>query len=278
MNGPRALNAALLAALLPLTAGCAAAAIPVVAGAVVAKKTADGPDRKVDPQVAAPPASRVTVFGDGSTPRSGVAGSMGAPQAMPPASPPAPTGGGSYQAFTSFALAQAAAPHSATPRQSALVDPATLLAGTKMLTCGDAPLAVVVDLDPGKAAFDLADAPLPATGLARQLAALRQAGLTVLWSASLPVKDAERLWTLLRATGLDPERTDRLLLLRKGNERKQERRLAAAKDWCIVAIAGDRPADFEEALEYLRDPDGPIAQALKPNFDAGWFIAPPPIQ
>ena len=97
------------------------------------------------------------------------------------------------------------------------------------------------------------------------------------WSASLPVAGAERVYTILQATGLDPQRTDRLLLLKPGQDRKQQRREAAARDWCIVAIAGDRRADFDEAFDYLRDPQGPVAQALESHFGAGWFLAPPPI-
>lgn len=295
MIGARALSGLLLASALPLLGGCVAAALPVVAGAVVAKKTVGGSDRKVDPKVAAPPEARVTVFNDGSTPRSGVSTSMGAvrPGALPsPNGAPSPTvaaaavspravsdgGNAGYSAFVNYALAQAMMPTPGTARRSALVDPATLTSGAKLLDCSAAQPAVLIDLDPGPATFDLADAPLPSPGLAAQLAALRRAGLTVLWSAALPVKDAQRLWTVLQASGLDPDRTDRLLLLRKPEERKQERRLAAARDWCIVAMAGDRPGDFEEALDYLRDPDGPIAQSLKPNFGAGWFISPPPIQ
>jgi hypothetical protein len=71
--------------------------------------------------------------------------------------------------------------------------------------------------------------------------------------------------------------TDRVLLARKADEAKQARRLSAARDWCFIALAGDRASDFEEAIDYLRDPDGPIARAMDPLRGAGWFIAPNPI-
>jgi predicted secreted acid phosphatase len=143
--------------------------------------------------------------------------------------------------------------------------------------CDKQPPAVLIDLDPDKGTFDLDDPPAAAPGLSEQLAALRAAGIVVLWQASLPAAQSERLYSTLAATGLDLDRTDRLLLLRKTGERKQARRQAAARDWCILAIAGDSKGDFEEAFLYLRDPNGAIAQALGSNLGDGWFLTPQPI-
>ena len=82
---------------------------------------------------------------------------------------------------------------------------------------------------------------------------------------------------MLRATELDPDGSDAILLRRAGTERKQLVRLAAARDWCILAIAGDTRADFDELFDYLRDLDGPVARALEGNVGAGWFLTPLPI-
>lgn len=57
--------------------------------------------------------------------------------------------------------------------------------------------------------------------------------------------------------GLDPERTDRLLLIREPGDRKQVRRQDAARDWCILAMAGGSKGDFEEAFDYLRSERNP---------------------
>ena len=46
----------------------------------------------------------------------------------------------------------------------------------------------------------------------------------------------------------------------------------------VLAIAGDRKADFDEVFDYLRNPDGPVAIALEQFIGAGWFLAPPPIK
>ena len=296
----RALPALALVLLAPaLLGGCAAALVPVVAGGVMAKKQLDGDGEKAGERAAEvtagseiaqpPPAKRIPVFTPETAPRGGLAGPLAPPAApLAPASPePAPTapppqsappqrGSDPYAAFARHALERGLAARDGT-RLSALVEQDSLTATPRLAECAAQPPAVLIDLDPGTAAFDLDNPPLAAPGLAERLQALRASGLTVLWSASLPVTEAERLYTILQATGLDPQRTDRLLLLKPGQDRKQQRREAAARDWCIVAIAGDRRADFDEAFDYLRDPQGPVARALESHFGAGWFLAPPPI-
>lgn len=318
-----------------LLGGCAAVAIPVLAGGVIAKDRIDG-DGKPDPDdhperisidYNAPPgtpmpsARPVAVATPAPlpvpTPVPVAAELAEAPvqQAAEPAPPPriaetpkpepvriaavetkpakppkpaktpppvveaqAPPPPDPYAAFTGFALNRAPPPPPGAKRHSALLDQDTIADEPRLSDCGDDPTAVVVDLDPGDQAFDPADPPLPAPGLAARLAELRSAGVTVLWSASVPVERAQEVWTVLRATGLDPDRTDRLLLPRRADERKQVRRLAAGRDWCVVAIAGDRRSDFDEVFDYLRDPEGPIARALEPTLGQGWFLVPTPIE
>ena len=86
-----------------------------------------------------------------------------------------------------------------------------------------------------------------------------------------------RLQLLLVATGLDPDGEDRLVLLRQPNDRKATRLQQEARRFCVIAFAADRRGDFEEAFDYLRDPEGPVAQALESHIGAGWFLTPPPI-
>lgn len=285
--------------------GCVAAAIPVIAASVIARKEAKGDQPKAEPSRAPQkPIVQVLLPSDYSLPPTG--GDSPAPGltevALVPAAPqptPAPTaelipavqpvaqapasassspdGTTPYAAFARFAIANAPPPPAGKARRSALVDQDSITSEPRLTDCGDGPPAVVIDLDKGGKPFDLTDPPFPANGLAEQLAAIRTAGVTVLWSASLPVDTAPKLYTVLRASGLDPDRTDRLLLLRNNDERKQVRRLAAARDWCILAVAGDQRGDFDELYDYLRDPSGPIATALEPTFGAGWFLVPPPI-
>lgn len=287
------------AAALPLLAGgCAAALVPVVAGGLVVRQQTGGSDHDKAPVektggapaaelasslAPAPEAERVPVFAPGTAPRASLGGTGLTPAPAAPAPAPSPAaaepaqGSDPYAAFASYAVQKAAPPPAGSPRYSALVDQESLIATPRVSQCGNQPPAVIVDLDPGNAAFDLEDPPLAAPGLAQRLAAIRAGGVTVLWLASVSAVSAEKLYTVLRASGLDPQRTDRLLLLKDADDRKQQRRLRAAQDWCVIAIAGDRRSDFDEVFDYLRDPQGPIARALEPNIGAGWFLAPPPI-
>lgn len=314
-----------VAALSVLLGGCAAVAIPVVAGGAIVRSRIEG-DGKPDPEahperiaidynappgtplpaarpapIAAPAplpvkdpvAAAAQPVNSAPSPAAAelpaatriAAVTLAKPVAVPAAQvvavPSGPAASGApdpYAAFAEFALANAPPPPPGTTRRSALVDQASIFGKPQLSKCGDSPPAVLIDLDPGEARFDPTDPPLPAPGLAERLAALRAGGLTVLWTASVPIERAQEVWTVLRATALDPERTDRLVLPRRASERKQTRRLAAGRDWCIVAIAGDRRGDFDELFDYLRDPEGPTAQALNPALGQGWFLVPTPIE
>lgn len=297
--------------------GCVAAAIPVLAGTVLARKEVQRDDPKPTTAPVKPPVTPIVevLTSDYSLPPAGeptptppgllavalvppapeptptlVAGPAAelVPAAQPTLTASAPTpeasaiptsasGATPYAAFARFAITHAPPLAAGKVRRSALVDQDSITSEPRLTDCGAGPPAVVIDLDKGAKPFDLTDPPFPANGLADQLTAIRAAGVTVLWSASLPVDAAPELYTVLRASGLDPDRTDRLLLLRSGEERKQLRRFAAARDWCILAVAGDQRGDFDELYDYLRDPSGPIATALEPTFGEGWFLVPPPI-
>ncbi len=306
-------RAALLFALALATSGCAAAAIPVLAGGVLARQQTrdegDGPrpQPSAKPQVylpaeSAPPRMRapdedaermaspaarevetVTVADPAATelPPSPAAAatepSAATPVAVTGAAPTTP-GDSPFARFSAYTGAEAKrVTGPGTARQSALIDPETMLSGPKTLACKNQPLAVAVDLDPGSGLFDLNDPPAAAPGLAEALTQVRAAGVTVFWTSALPVSDANRIYAVLRAVGLDLDGTDRVLLARKPSENKQERRRAAARDWCFIALAGDRLGDFEEAIDYLKDPDGPTMRAMDPLRGSGWFVTPNPI-
>ena len=217
------------------------------------------------PQSKAPPASAVV------TPREQPKALTKAPtSAVLP--DPAEKGPSGYAAFAAYAIHHANSPEANSSLD--VIDPANPLAKPRRAQCGALAPAVMIDLDPGLSTFD-PEALKPAPGLADSLAALRAAGITILWTSSLPVEQSEKIHFTLARAGLDPGRTDRLLLLNGEGDRKQARRNLAAHNWCVVAMAGDRRGDFDEAFDYLRDPDTKIpADAL---FGDGWFIAPPPM-
>lgn len=297
MKPARLLLAALVALQPVLLGGCIAGVAPVLAGSLVVRTRIDGkPDgKRVDkprrghrqPELAKAPEPSVST-GEPLPQRvapiarteaelpAGASLQLTGLAALPRPDESPGVAGGAFPAFVRFALT-AATPTPGKPTRSALIDPATLTSRPARADCGSQPPAVLIDLDPGKATFDLDDPPAATPGLAEQLASLRAAGITILWQSGLPTDKSERLYVTLAAVGLDPDRTDRLLLLRKTDEGKEARRQDAAKDWCILAIAGDSKGDFEEAFDYLRDPNGILASALSANLGDGWFLTPQPV-
>lgn len=282
-----------LAAVLTLAAsqlgGCVAAAalVPLAAGGSVVKASADGkkPERKVEPVVTVGPDSAAPTSTVPMVPQQAEAQPAVAPQIVPvaddaPLSTPAAEVDAldGYGAMADFVLAQAGAAKSGKARRSALLDQRSLSGLPRMMSCGNQRGALVIDLDPGDKPFDLNDPPSPAPGLAERLRAIRGTGTAVVWIASLPESRSKELATVLQATGLDPLGIDPFLLMRPRETRKQQVLNRAAEDWCVLAIAGDRKADFDEVFDYLRNPDGPVALALEQHLGTGWFVVPPPIR
>ena len=203
---------------------------------------------------------------------------------QPPAAQPAGMAGSladsadPYAAMAAYVLAQAEAGRTGKVRKSALLDQRSLVEVPRMRACADQRSAVLIDLDPGTGTFDLDDPPAPEPGLANHLRRIRGTGTAVVWVASLPQTQSKRLGTTLKATGLDPLGIDKVMLLSGAETRKQQLLDRADAEWCVLAIVGDRKADFDEVFDYLRNPDGPIGIALEQFIGAGWFLAPPPIK
>lgn len=293
---PRLTGALLLSLGAVQLGGCAAAAlVPMMAGGTLTgKAVADG--AKGDK--AAKPVAPVVIVGSGASSlpvpslpaptmppppeRASVPISVSEPAELPPAtniSTPEPLDNTSgFAAMTAFVLSASDGGKPAAGRKSALLDQSSLVSVPKTKTCTDQRNALMIDLDLGDKAFDLNDPPSPAPGLADRLRTIRGTGTAVVWIASLPASSAKRISTILKATGLDPLGIDPILLLRGTETRKQQILLRADADWCVLAIAGDRKADFDEVFDYLRNPDGPVAVALEQNIGDGWFLVPPPIK
>lgn len=267
--------------------GCVAAAIaPLAATGALGTKVAKG---KKKPAPAKPaPAPEVTV-GQGvsatpplvapaATPAEPAPSEAAGVEAASTAPAPEASSDDPYAAMAAYVLAQAEAGKTGKARTSALLDQRSLVEVPKMTACADQRSAVLIDLDPGSETFNLDDPPSPAPGLASHLRQIRGTGTAVVWIASLPDTEAKRLATLLKATGLDPLGIDPVMLLSRRETRKQQILDRADEDWCVLAIAGDRKADFDEVFDYLRNPDGPVAIALEQFIGADWFLAPPPIK
>lgn len=261
-------------ALAPLLSGCVAAlAVPVMTAAGVfterkhvrAATTPDLP--KVEAALATP------------TPTVTIAPALAADQqfALTPLTDlPAPPAADPWQRFVAYALERSAA------RQAANFSGSALLAESsredflaRRRPCPKREPAVLVDLDTGPAAFTPAGVIRPAPGLADGLVRLRDAGVVVMWISQLSANRVNDVAVALRSAGLDPLGTDPLLLARNAEERKQVLRDEANEDVCIVAIAGDERADFDELFDYLRNPESAVG--LDAMLGSGWFLAPPPL-
>jgi hypothetical protein len=309
---PRLKGALLLSLTAMQLGGCAAAAlVPLVAGGtltgkvVSSKSNDDGSGKPVAPVVivgkgtsalptppnSALPLARSPEMAPSEIPAASAAGIAPALVEAAPELPASASGSApdtppttvmdnpsDFAPMTAFVLSATDGGKPVAGRKSALLDQASLVAVPKTKTCTDQRGALVIDLDPGDKAFDLNDPPSPAPGLADMLRTIRGTGTAVVWLASLQDTSAKRVSTILKATGLDPLGIDPVLLLRGNETRKQQILLRADADWCVLAIAGDRKADFDEVFDYLRNPDGPVAIALEQYIGNGWFLVPPPIK
>lgn len=249
-----------LASLLPLTSGCVAAvAVPLAAGAAVVR-TQTGVERRPAPEAASASArSDLKIVPTSLT-------------ALPPPDPLVRPGNPSIAAFQSYALGQTEEGAESGKRTSAILADASALKPARM-ACGALPLAVFIDLDPGRGTFDplAPGSPDPALGVA--LAALREQGIGVVWFSRLGANFAAPTRAALVQGGLDPNGQDELVLMPDIAERKQTLRDGVAKRLCPVAMLGDERADFDELYLYLKNPDAAIA--LDAMIGQGWFLASP---
>lgn len=182
-----------------------------------------------------------------------------------------------YAGFAAHALTQSARLKEGEGVQSVVLIPRVDIFKPKTVDCAGKPLAVVIDLD-DQSDSDLVSAETlyRQNGLVQALRSLRAAEISVIWLSDEPVSAAPTLSTILKEGGLSESESDDFLFLDRGSDdRKQERRWDAARNYCIVAIAGDERADFDELYDYLRNPDGAIS--LEHMFGNGWFLTPPPL-
>lgn len=264
-----ALAAAALA-LLPTLSGCVAAAvaIPLAAAAGMIGKN-------VRVRAATPVPERQAGEADAAlastAPRTAGGATLTTLTALPAPSV-AGTARDPWLPFVTYALRRAADKQQS---ESALLGPSALTTlQPRRLACPQKPPAVVVDLDVDASPFTPGNTGLPSPGLAEGLAKLREAGIVVLWVSQVNANQVRKVADALQLSGLDPTGRDPLLLVRNAEDRKQTLRQEANLDVCVIAIAGDRRADFDELFEYLRDPA--TAVGLEGLLGSGWFLAPTP--
>lgn len=250
----------LLASLLLAVSGCVAAAIPIAAGAAAIKVGTDrarSGEPKATAEASAASDMKVTLL---------------ATTTLPPPDAPIVGASSAIAPFRDYALAQLKAEPAAGKRPSALLTQASELRSERA-NCGSAPLAVFIDLDPGRGTFDPLAPGTPDPALPAALLEIREQGGSVVWFSRLSDGFEAAARAALVSSGLDPLGSDRVELLRDLGERKQSRRDEAAKSACPVAMLGDERADFDELYLYLKQPEA--ALALDAMIGRGWFIASP---
>ena len=174
-----------------------------------------------------------------------------------------------YRAFRNYVLATARR----RPRHSVVLAPGATLEAPRFLRCGRRPLAVVLDVDEtaiqnlgyeydeavrGRA-YDQEiwdrwertgqNAVLPMPGAVTALAAVRRAGVTVIFNSNRLSRYAAQTRAAIEGAGLGPVVHRRTLWL-KGDigttSQKDPRRAEISRRYCVIAMAGDQLGDFSD--------------------------------
>ena len=261
-------------ALLPALGGCvAAAALAVPAMTAIGAATRD--KSPAEPLAKAEAPSAVAAVEEEAP------ADTTSVQLLPLTELPAPTGGEAlagrsdpWRDLLAFALSRM--PDADGKMVSALLSSdAKLDLLPQLQPCERNERAVVIDLDPGAAAFEPTAQLQAQPALADRLDVLRRAGILVMWISRQDPNRVGDIADALLKNGLDPTGRDPILLTLGDGDRKQTLREQAARTACVVAIAGDERQDFDELFGYLRDP------RMAMNFDlllgAGWFLVPDPL-
>lgn len=243
--------------------GCVAVAVPALAGSAVLGSRAGEGDAASTPGAAPalPP------------PMSIIAETAATVPAAEQAEPSVPTDRSGFAQFVRYSRNLAISPEAQAGAISALLSDPVALDGKRRRCTGDEKLVAVIDLDPVGGTFAPSADQIKQPGLILGLAVLREAGVAIAWLSDLPIDESGSLRTALEQSGLDPRGEDIISLRRDGEERKQARRGSLAAASCIIAIAGNERADFDERYKYLRTPEA--GAGLEPVIGSGWFLIEP---
>lgn len=251
MTLSRASRVVLICAAAISVSGCvAAAAIPVLAGGAVVRTSTDGVNADTAPVTE--PIVRPSPAPEPLLAQSGPAQVTGPPKSQ------------AHSRLFSY-VRKWDGQQSATLREPSALDGARN-------QCASETSAVLIDLDPAPAPY-APGAPLSVpVGMAANLAEWRARGIAVAWITKASAAYAGDVRAALKQSGLDPTGRDALLMMRYPTERKQTRREDLAATTCLIAIAGDERADFEELYDHLINPKA--AYGLERLMNNGWFLIP----
>jgi hypothetical protein len=281
----------LLAACASALSGCVAILVPVAAGSLIAKKQIDAAKRAKRAEATMTGATAgaeqdIPNPNAGPTPETDTTAEiLPAPETLgdKPAAQSTSLSAADrllssgirhpYREFVHYSLEQAARRFNGLPVRSAVLIDNISLASPKTIDCGQKPLAIILDLDEAKNAT--APGGIKPDEFAVLMETLRESGIRIAWISDDASAASEGRIAMLSSSdnpALKP--SDLVMLGRRGGLRKQEQRWELAKDHCILAIAGDRRADFDELYDYLRQPE--LAIRLDGMWNRGWFELPAP--
>ncbi len=285
MRGRATLLIALAVA--PLLSGCVAVAIPVLAmgtmGVSSRDRIRDAREARFAERVARDAGSAAAT--GQSDPALISAAVPDSPSAISPglAAIEAMSGPSRYAAFSQFALERMQRRAGGEALTSLVTVDNVDVSRPAFIPCDDKPPAVLIDIDDGSAGPDplLAEAAPTARfvsepGLAAELARLRAAGIAVVWLSDHGFESDYAVYAQLQTSGLDSAGRDPLYAQMAPGDRKQGRRQEVAGRYCVLAVAGDKRSDAEEAYDFLLRPES--AAPLESLWNNGWFILPLPLR
>lgn len=182
---------------------------------------------------------------------------------------------GPFQDFAQFAIDQSIKMEAGQRVASTILVPKVDIFKPETMQCDGRPPAVIIDLDDQANGQLLQPDPFfKRDDLAQNIKKLQAAKISIIWLSDEPRSASDTVMTMLQDSGLTAVGTQDFIYLARGlRDRKQLRRQDAARNFCIVAMAGDKRADFDELYDFLRNPDAAIT--LEPMIGQGWFLIPP---
>ena len=266
----------------PMLSGCVAALIPLAAMGTVTVSTRDRIRDAREARFAERLAREAETEGVANT------ASAAATTPLPATSPgltaiEAMGGPSRYAELARFALDRQARRSAGEAMTSVVTVDGFDIGRPAFMPCGARPPAVVIDLDDANAGVDSALAAVQTAehlraepGLAAELVRLRAAGIAVLWLSDQGFEVDQAVYANLQASGLDAAGRDPLYAQMVPDDRKQARRHEIASRYCVLAVAGDKRGDAEEAYDFLVRAES--AAPLESLWGNGWFILPLPLR
>lgn len=209
-----------------------------------------------------------------------------------------------WHAFRNYVVAAARR----RPRDSVVLAPGATLAAPRFIPCGRRPLAVVLDVDEtaiqnlgyefdeaiARTGYDQErwnrfertgqNAVLPMPGVVVAVAAVRRAGITVIFNSNRLSRYAAQTRAAIEGAGLGSAVPRRTLWLRGDvgtGSQKDPRRAEISRRYCVIGMAGDQLGDFSDLFNAeglgVRPRRAAASGAYARMWGNGWFMLSNPV-